>query len=285
MGHFDGRVDAESTAQGVCCSNFRYGDLGDVFIVQKCGENSREKGVVAIVQDRALASHHQLNGSGSMGEHETKTHLQIRVQGDSWGDYVVDRGSKRQDGNRHSVQLPIPRNATPPVHDKRNRRHIVGDHDRLVGMEWVLRGFRCGYASSATAQYTSTPGCPSTGGREPPGSQARAPASVVSGSAPAPAAAPADAASRASASTHAPTPAPVLSHTGKHKRGSTSVHRSRSPSLSVYGNHSSRTVAWHRCDVYGQKERGNVPRRIRPSYLNGINLGDSTIEVFWCSRA
>ena len=68
MGYLDGRVDAESAPESLPHPNFRYGCLGDVFVVYECGENAREEGVVAVVQDRALASQ-EINGTVSAGKH------------------------------------------------------------------------------------------------------------------------------------------------------------------------------------------------------------------------
>ena len=55
MGHLDSCVDAEGATEGVSRSNFRYGCLGNVFVVQERGEDAREEGVVTVVRDRALA--------------------------------------------------------------------------------------------------------------------------------------------------------------------------------------------------------------------------------------
>ena len=54
MGHLDGSVDAEGATEGVLRSNFGYGGLGNVFIVQESRQNPRDERVVAIVQDRTL---------------------------------------------------------------------------------------------------------------------------------------------------------------------------------------------------------------------------------------
>ena len=51
VGYLDSRVDAEGATEGVPRSNFRYGGLGDVFVVQERGENTREEGVVAVIRD------------------------------------------------------------------------------------------------------------------------------------------------------------------------------------------------------------------------------------------
>ena len=51
VGYFDGCVDAEGATEGVPCSNFRYGGLGDIFVIQERGEDTGEEGVVAVVRD------------------------------------------------------------------------------------------------------------------------------------------------------------------------------------------------------------------------------------------
>ena len=55
MSHLDSCVDAEGATEGVSSSNFGYGCLGDVFVIQERGEDAREEGVVAVIRDRALA--------------------------------------------------------------------------------------------------------------------------------------------------------------------------------------------------------------------------------------
>lgn len=51
VGHLDSRINAEGATERVSRSNFRYGGLGNVFVVQECGKNAREEGVVAVVRD------------------------------------------------------------------------------------------------------------------------------------------------------------------------------------------------------------------------------------------
>jgi hypothetical protein len=54
VGHLDGSVDAEGVTEGVPCSNGGCTGLGDTFVIQECGENAREEGVVAVIHDQAL---------------------------------------------------------------------------------------------------------------------------------------------------------------------------------------------------------------------------------------
>lgn len=51
VGYFDGCVDAKGATEGVPCSDFRDGGLGDVFVIEECGEDAWEEGIIAVVRD------------------------------------------------------------------------------------------------------------------------------------------------------------------------------------------------------------------------------------------
>ena len=56
MSYFDSGVDAKSATEGVLHSDFRYGRLGDIFVVHESGENPREEGIVAVILNRTLTT-------------------------------------------------------------------------------------------------------------------------------------------------------------------------------------------------------------------------------------
>ena len=61
MSYFYGSIDAESATEGVPHPNFRYGRLGDIFVVHKSRENPRKEGIVAVVWNRTLTGKESVN--------------------------------------------------------------------------------------------------------------------------------------------------------------------------------------------------------------------------------
>lgn len=49
MGDLDGGVDSEGATEGVLRSDFRYGGLGDVLVVQESRENTGDESIVAVI--------------------------------------------------------------------------------------------------------------------------------------------------------------------------------------------------------------------------------------------
>lgn len=64
MGYLYSGVDAKGAAEGVSHPDLRYSSLGDVLVIHESRKNPGEKGVMTVVQNRALTEGESISGGG-----------------------------------------------------------------------------------------------------------------------------------------------------------------------------------------------------------------------------